>query len=73
MKEGRKKNIIFKITNRSVTSTKINVVKNEVLNKRENSARRIQEKVSIKISVCKRHEILSRMSNINYTFPKQTC
>jgi len=69
MKEGRKKNSIFIITNRSETSTKINVLKNEDLKKSENSARMIQANESIKIRDCERHRILSRMSNINYSFP----
>jgi len=69
MKEGRKKNSIFIITNRSETSTKINVLKNEVLKNRENSAMMIHVKESIKIRDCDRHRILSRMSNINNSFP----
>lgn len=69
MNEGRKKNSIFIITNSSETSTKINVLKNEVLKKRENRAIMIHENESIKIRDCVRHRILSSMSNIYYSFP----
>jgi len=59
MKDGRKVNSIFIITNRRVTSMKINVLKKEVLKKRENRARMMNVNESIKIRDCGRHRILS--------------
>lgn len=73
MKEGRKKNSIFIITKRSETSTKINVLKKEVLKRREKRARMRNVKESIKSRDCVSHRILSSICNIKNPLPKQAC
>ena len=69
MKEGRKERSIFIITNKSETSTKINVLKKEVLKKREKRARMMNVKDSIKSRYCERHRILSSICKIKNSLP----
>ena len=73
MNDGRKQKSMIIITNRSETSTKINVFKKDCLKKRENRARMMNVKESIFIRDCEAHSKLSRISNINYSLPCQAC